>query len=212
MARLASRRGNRVLGRMGMRQLRKGHAVAIFGVTVLALIGANASSAVREKSSEGCYVRLMQLKTLSDPQRNLVNLHPKNTTLAAINALPQPHPTPKTRSTNFERRVWLITVQIVRFKVEGDSDIRLILFDGGAYGIAEMPAARCLPKRTRDRKAIIAAREKFTSKFGEPTSHWKELGAVVMISGVGFFDIPHTPKPHAQNFAELHPVTGIRFA
>ena len=74
-----------------------------------------------------------------------------------------------------------------------------------------MPAARCLPKRTRDRKAIIAAREKFTSKFGEPTNHWKELGAVVTISGVGFFDIPHTQKPHAQNFAELHPVTGIGF-
>jgi hypothetical protein len=196
---------------MGMRQLRKGHAVAIFGVTVLALIGANASSAVREKSSEGCNVRLKQLKTLSDPQRNLVNLHPKNTTLAAINALPQPHPTPKTRSTNFERQVWRITVQIVRFKVEGDSDIHLILFDG-AYGIAEMPVARCLPKRTRGRKAIIAAREKFTSKFGAPTNHWKELGAVVMISGVGFFDIPHTQKPHAQNFAELHPVTGIKFA
>jgi hypothetical protein len=33
----------------------------------------------------------------------------------------------------------------------------------------------------------------------------------VTISGVGFFDIPHTQKPHAQNFAELHRVTGIRF-
>jgi hypothetical protein len=26
-----------------------------------------------------------------------------------------------------------------------------------------------------------------------------------------FFDIPHTQKPHAGNFAELHPVTGIKF-
>jgi len=34
---------------------------------------------------------------------------------------------------------------------------------------------------------------------------------VVTISGVGFFDIPHTQKPHAGNFAELHPVTGIKF-
>jgi hypothetical protein len=32
-------------------------------------------------------VRLNGLKTLSDPQRKLVNLHPKNTTIAAINAL-----------------------------------------------------------------------------------------------------------------------------
>jgi hypothetical protein len=28
---------------------------------------------------------------------------------------------------------------------------------------------------------------------------------------VGFFDIPHTQNPHALNFAELHPVTGIKF-
>ena len=149
---------------------------------LVALIGANSSPAVAEKSSEGCNVRLMQLKTFSDPQRNLVNLRPKNTTLAAINALPQPHPTPKTRSTTFERQVWRITVQIVKFKAEGDSDIHLILFDGAAYGIAEMPAARCLPKKTRDRKAIIAARKKFTSSCGTPTDRWKELGAVARIT------------------------------
>src|SRR6266550_9324921 len=118
MARLASHRGNRVLSRIGIAQLSKGHTAAIVGVTLLALIGANSSPAVAEKSAEGCNVRLMQLKTLSDPQRKLVNLRPRNTTLTAINALPQPHPTPKTRSTNFERQVWRITVQIVRFKVE----------------------------------------------------------------------------------------------
>jgi hypothetical protein len=100
----------------------------------------------------------MQLKTLSDPQRNIVNLHPKT---QRSRQLPQPHPTPKTRSTTFERQVWRITVQIVRFKADGDSDIHLVLFDGGAYGIAEMPAARCVPKKTRDRKAIVPAREKF---------------------------------------------------
>jgi hypothetical protein len=34
---------------------------------------------------------------------------------------------------------------------------------------------------------------------------------VAIISGVGFFDIPHTQKPRAGNFAELHLVTGIKF-
>ena len=86
-----------------------------------------------------------------------------------------------------------------------------VLFDAGAYLIAEMPAAQCLPKRTRDHKAIVAARKKFETNCGKPTNKWKELGAVAIISGVGFFDIPHTQKPHAGNFAELHPVTGIKF-
>jgi hypothetical protein len=151
------------------------------------------------------------LKTLSDPQRKLVNLHRKGTTVTAINALPQPHPTPKTRSADFSRRTWRVLAQITEFKIEGDSDIHLVLFDEGAYLIAEMPAAECLPKTARDRKAIIAARKKFTASCGQPTNHWQPLGAVAAISGVGFFDIPHTQKPHATNFAELHPVTGIKF-
>jgi hypothetical protein len=97
------------------------------------------------------------------------------------------------------------------FKSEGDSDIHLVLFGDGAFGIAEMRAAQCLLKKTRDRKAIIAARKKFTTSCGQPTNHWKQLGAVATINGVGFFDIPHTQKPHAENFAELHPVTAIKF-
>jgi hypothetical protein len=35
-------------------------------------------------------------------------------------------------------------------------------------------------------------------------------GAVVYISGVGFFDRPHSQNPHAGNFAELHPVTALK--
>jgi hypothetical protein len=160
---------------------------------------------------KGCNVRLKGLKTLSDSQRGLVSLHPRNTTIAAINALPQPHPTPKTRSTDFSRHVWRVSAQITEFKIEGDSDIHLVLFGEGGYLIAEMPAATCLPKKTSDRRAIVAARKKFERSCGKPTNKWKELGAVVTISGVGFFDIPHTQKPHATNFAELHPVTGVKF-
>jgi hypothetical protein len=123
----------------------------------------------------------------------------------------KPYPTPKTRSADFSRRVWRVTAQITEFKIEGDSDIYLVLFSKNAYLIAEMPAAQCLPTKTRDRKAIVATRKKFETSCGKPTNKWKELGAVAIISGVGFFDIPHTQKPHAGNFAALHPVTGIKF-
>jgi hypothetical protein len=107
--------------------------------------------------------------------------------------------------------VWRLSAQIIKFKREGDSDIHLILFDGGTYGIAEMPAAACVPKKARARKAIINARKKFEAACGKATSSWKQLGAVVTISGVGFWDKPHTQNPHAPNFAELHPVTAIKF-
>ena len=87
----------------------------------------------------------------------------------------------------------------------------LILFDGGIYGIAEMPAAACVPKKARARKAIVKARKRFEAACGKATSSWKQLGAVATISGVGFWDKPHTQNPHAPNFAELHPVTAIKF-
>ena len=110
-------------------------------------------------SDRGCNVRLKGLKTLSDPERNLVNLSPKNTTAAAINALPQPYPTPKTRTTDFSRHVWRVTAQIIKFKLEGDSDIKLVLFDENAYLIAEMPVAQCLPKKARRRFSMAASME-----------------------------------------------------
>jgi hypothetical protein len=46
---------------------------------------------------------------------------------------------------------------------------------------------------------------------GQGRDSWKQLGAVGTISGVGFWDKPHTQNPHAPNFAELHPVTAIKF-
>ncbi len=182
----------------------------VLAVAVLSGLAATTVSARRSENDTGCNARLKGLKMLSDPQRTLVNLHPKKTTVSAIDALPQPHPTPKTRSTPFSRRVWNVPAQITEFKLEGDSDIHLILFDQGGYLIAEMPAATCIPKKARDRKAMIAVRKKFETKCGKPTKDWQPLGAVVLISGVGFFDTPHSQNPHAPNFAELHPVTGLK--
>jgi hypothetical protein len=177
---------------------------------VLAAAAGTEPSSVAASPTSACGVELWPLKTLSDPQRKLVKLRPRNTTIAAIDALPMPPSAPTTRSTGFQRRVWRVVAQIVQFKLEEDSDIHLILFEKGHYLIAEMPLGSCLPKKTRDRKAIIRARATFTSKCGQPTSAWQSLGAVAYISGVGFWDFPHGQSGHAANYAELHPVTAIR--
>jgi hypothetical protein len=184
--------------------------VFLAAVAALSAAAATVGSARPTENDTGCNVRLEGLKMLSDPQRKLVNLHPRNTTVAAIDGLPQPHPTPKTRSTPFSRQVWRVPAQITEFRLEGDSDIHLILFDHDSYLIAEMPAPSCIPKKARDRKAMIAVRKNFENSCGKATKTWQPLGAVVEISGVGFFDIPHTQNPHAPNFAELHPVTGLK--
>ncbi len=185
-------------------------AVITLLITTL-VIAATASRTAARPTASACGSDYWLLKTFSDLLRKKVNLTPKDTTLSAIASPAHPQPTPTTRNTPFELQVWRVTVQITEFKREGDSDIHLILFDAGTYGIAEMPAAACVPKKARARKAIINARKKFEAACGKATSSWKQLGAVVTISGVGFWDKPHTQNPHAPNFAELHPVTAIRF-
>jgi hypothetical protein len=103
-----------------------------------------------------------------------------------------------------------LKAQIVGFKLEDDSDIHLILYWNGRYMIAELPFAACLPSTTRDRRAIVAARTTFVRRRGVPSSRRQPLGAVALVSGVGFWDVPHGQRGAAQNYAELHPVTGLR--
>jgi hypothetical protein len=124
-------------------------------LTVVVIAATAGRSAARPTAGVACGSDYWPLKTLSDPLRKKVNLTPKDTTSAAIMSPDHPHPTPTTRDTPFELQVWRLTAQITEFKREGDSDIHLILFDAGTYGIAEMPAATCVPKKARARKAII---------------------------------------------------------
>jgi hypothetical protein len=174
----------------------------------VAALAATATSA--RSSTAGCESAARGLTTLSDPQRRLVNLEPKDTTLDAIAQLPRPNPTPATRDTAFERRVWRLSAQITEFRLEADGEIQLVLFDAGVYGIAKMPAPGCVPKNARARQAIVKARQRFVRACGQATNSWKPLGAVVNISGVGFWDKPHTQEPHAANFAEQDPVTDMQ--
>jgi hypothetical protein len=77
------------------RHVKASSLVRIAAATVIATAIAVAvaiPSHGRAWSTRACGVELWAVKALSDPQRKLVNLHPRNTTIAAINALPMPHP------------------------------------------------------------------------------------------------------------------------
>lgn len=129
--------------------------------------------------------------------------------MRAINARPMPHPTPTSRDNGFERQVWRVRAQVVEHKAEEDGDIHIVLFDRGAYMIAEMRAATCLTG-ARARRSMVAVRRLFESRCGAATGSWRDLGAVVSIAGVGFWDFAHGQRGHARNYAELHPVLGLR--
>jgi hypothetical protein len=127
-----------------------------------------------------------------------------------LNRRSMPLPTQAVRTRGFERQVWRVRGQIVEYKLEQDQDIHLVLSDRGAYLIAEMPAASCATRKTRDRRAIVRARRLFEARCGVASESWRQLGAVAYVSGVGFWDFPHGQHGHARNYAELHPLTGLR--
>jgi hypothetical protein len=172
-------------------------AVAVAG----AALALGAATADGQRATTGCDPDNLGLKTLSDPQRDLVRLRPKATTIAAIDRLARPHPTPTTRATAFQRRVWRVRGQIVEYRLEADGDLELVLFDGKrSYLTATMPHPRCLSARTRARAAIVRARALLEGLCGPARSRWRELRAVAVVDGVGYWGA----RP------ELRPVTGLR--
>ena len=154
---------------------------------------------------------LPALKVLADGRRNLIYLRPRPTTIIAINKREPPRPTPTLRARGFERHVWRVVAQITDYRRDADGSIRLILFDQSVYMIAAMPAPHCLRPTTRARRAIVDARTRFETRCGKTTAGWRKLGAVVHIDGVGLWNFAHGQRGHARNYAELHPVTRIRF-
>ncbi len=182
-------------------------AVALLILGLASAAGTTNATTAR-RAAITCGRELWDLKTLSDPRRNLVHLRPVPTTVAAITARRAPPGISTLRSPGFERHVWRVDAQIVNYKLEADSDIHLVLAGDGAYLIAAMPAPSCLPNKARDRRAIINARRLFESRCG--AANEQALGAVAEIDGVGFWDFPHGQSGHARNYPELHPVTRLR--
>ena len=182
--------------------------VLVAGIVGAALV---AGSATAHRAHLACNADLRALKTLSDPERNRVRLAPKTTSVEAINGLPMPRPTPRRRTTTFSRQVWRIRAQITEYKLRGDGDVHLVVYDGKrSYMIARMPSPACLSARGRARGRIVKARAFFEGLCGPARWSWRPLGAVVWIEGVGFWNVPTEQKGHAGNHAELDPVTRIQ--
>jgi hypothetical protein len=116
----------------------------------------------------------------------------------------------RARRTAFERQVWRVSARITEYKLADNDEVHLILVRRGWHMIAKMPSPACLPKITRDRRAIVGARRFFESRCRPATREWRSLGAIAQIDGVGFWDPQRGQRGHARNDAQLHPVTRIR--
>ena len=179
-------------------------------VALTGLAGTVASKAAFRPNAKACGGLLWRMKTLSDRQKNSVRMIPQQTTIGDISARPYPTPLPRSRSTKFQRQNFTVVAQVTEYKMDGN-ELRLVLFDHGSYMNAVIPSPACLPRTTRARGQLVEAWQTFVSNCGRPMQSWQPQGAVVYVSGVGFWSSRFKPRRgSAHNGAELHPVTGFR--
>jgi hypothetical protein len=150
--------------------------------------------------------------TLSDVDRQVVNLHGSMTTIAATAKRVPPTKTVATRATMFQRQVWRLHAVVDRYRIASNGEIVLILFsiDTGQYMNVYLPNPACIGSRARDRAGMVSARRTFTSHCAPVTAAWQLLGATVDVAGVGFWNSSTRTRGALPNGAELRPLTDLR--
>jgi hypothetical protein len=192
---------------------------ALIAIAVLALAAVAAaaprtdaaSHSIRENPGPWCGGALWRQMAFSEPDRAKVKLAPEPTTIAKIAQLAPPGRITTARTTSFQRATWRLHAVVDRYRIASNGEIVLVLFsiDSGRYMNAYLPNPHCLSSRTRQRSAILAAREAFTSHCPAVTAAWQLLGATVDLNGVGFWNPVRTTRGALQNGAELRPVTNL---
>jgi hypothetical protein len=160
-----------------------------------------------------CGVERWQVKTGTDSDAGSVNLNSSTpNTIASLTALARPSSIPPTsRIQSTETTLWSLNATLSEFKLEGDSDIHLVIVDeSGNSMIAEIPDPSCVGSGSSFASGISNARSQFTSQF-TPSTSFQTVNVPVQIKGIGMFDFLHGQTGVAPNGIELHPVLDILF-
>jgi hypothetical protein len=156
-----------------------------------------------------CGFERWPVKTLSDPGARQVNFTVHSATVRYLGSLPASGGGQDSRGP-LESRVFGVRARLVSVKREADSDYHLVLSEGGATMVAEMPFSGCT-SGAQHRSAMTTARAELERAVGGPIGEsWIHTSLRVRVVGVLFFDFPHGQSGHARNYAELHPVIGFR--
>jgi hypothetical protein len=108
------------------------------------------------------------IKTGIDPDARLVNQKVVvPTTIVHMRSLPAPASLPaRSRVRPVETTVWAVDAILLRYKVEIDFDVHLVLSDtGGRTMIAEIPAPQCVGAPSPFLPAIRSVRRALTARF-----------------------------------------------
>ena len=133
--------------------------------------------------------------------------------MAALGRLHVSFPGSEAPRLPIEHRVYRLRATLTFYKLESDEDVHLVLEEGGAEMIAEIPAPACTASATEHARSLMAAaRSELERRVGQPTDSWQECGCPVDVLGVLFVDSNHGQRGVAPNAAELHPLLAFSAA
>jgi hypothetical protein len=162
---------------------------ATLAAAVAGLVGLSANPG--HATTSACGSERWTVKTLQDRP---TLLPPRKTTIHFLITRPVPSRRPDTRLP-FERHVYTVTAAVVLVQPEGDSDLHVVLQQGGNHMIAESPSPSCDIQATPVRRQQMRIAR----------SHVR-LCARARVTGVAFFDSVHGQPGVAPNGIELHPI------
>lgn len=157
-------------------------------------------------TSAHCGIERWPVKTGTDPSATVVNNNVTDTTVGNLTSIPAPAgPLPQTdRISPVETSTYRVVATLVRYKIEADQDIHMVLNDNGSQMIAELPDPQCATGSLW-LSQIASARSQFESQF-HPSTSWQVANTQITIIGIGFFDSIHGQTGVAPNGIEIHPV------
>lgn len=169
-----------------------------------------------------CGVERWSVKTGTDPDAARINPAAiADTTVAQLVALNAGHPQAdavlkahaRSRIAPVETTVYRLQhVRLTGWKQESDSDLHLVLKDGGQQMIAEIPLPGCVGSSPFAAQ-IAQARRDFTTRYAVLSGPaLNRVDQPVTLTGIGFWDFLHGQDGVAPNAVELHPVLSIQFA
>jgi hypothetical protein len=169
-----------------------------------------------------CGTERWLVKTLSDPDRDCVSLKPVDRAVEELAALDPPARRPSQgRVKPVECRVYRVVAHMAGWdslmRGERDRDLHLVLFglnDPYTHLIAEIPDPACSGAcRSGFGERFAGVRLALLHEVRNPDSPIGQNpdSALVVVTGVGFFDRRHHQTGVAPNGFELHPVLSIEF-
>jgi hypothetical protein len=182
-----------------------------------AAVSPEAAAPSASPSGYYCGAERWPVKTLSDEDRNLVNLRPVPSTVAELDVLPRPALLLNNRrAAPVELTTYVVRGVLLEIRGEEDHDYHVVIADPSDRSktmITEVVDPGCSGAvDSSDLTDLRRARESLaqldTAQPGKLPL--LKLGDLVEITGVGFFDFEHGQSGVAPNAIELHPVLNVR--